>query len=99
MQIKGDKVPHGHALWLMGMGSMSTIADLNTGDTVMLMHKHKAAAKISGAQLKEQMAAVKKQVEKPLSLGRQNRKRKTRAKPKKWVITTRKFIPGPAPTA
>jgi thiol-disulfide isomerase/thioredoxin len=53
----------------MGMGSMSTIADLNTGDTVMLMHKHKAAAKISGAQLKEQMAAVKKQVEKAAVAG------------------------------
>jgi thiol-disulfide isomerase/thioredoxin len=35
----------------------------------MLMHKHKAAAKISGAQLKEQMAAVKKQVEKAAVAG------------------------------
>jgi len=69
MQIKGDKVRTDMPFGLMGMGSMSTIADLNTGDTVMLMHKHKAAAKISGAQLKEQMAAVKKQVEKAAVAG------------------------------
>ena len=69
MQIKGDKVRTDVPFGLMGMGSMSTIADLNTGDTVMLMHKHKAAAKISGAQLKEQMAAVKKQVEKAAVAG------------------------------
>jgi len=64
MQIKGDKVRTDMPFGLMGMGNMSTIADLNTGDTVMLMHKHKAAAKISGAQLKEQMVAAKKQAEK-----------------------------------
>jgi thiol-disulfide isomerase/thioredoxin len=69
MQIKGDKVRTDVPFGLMGMGSMSTIADLNTGDMVMLMHKHKAAAKISGAQLKEQMAAVKKQVEKAAVAG------------------------------
>ena len=69
MQIKGDKVRTDMPFGLMGMGNMSTIADLNTGDTVMLMHKHKAAAKISGAQLKEQMAAVKKQVEKAAVAG------------------------------
>ena len=59
-QIKGDKVRVDMATG--PMGEMSTIMDLSTGDTITLMHKSKMAMKLSGAQMKQMMDAMKKQM-------------------------------------
>lgn len=43
-------------------GSMSTIMSLDTGDTIMLMHEQKVATKIPGAQMKQRMEMMKRQM-------------------------------------
>jgi hypothetical protein len=57
-QIKGDKIrvdmPSGP------QGAMSTIMDLNSGDSTTLLHDQKTAMKIPGAQIKQMAEAMKK---------------------------------------
>lgn len=50
-RINGDKIRVD--MPSSSQGAMSTIMDLNTGDSVTLLHKEKVAMKISGAQIKE----------------------------------------------
>src|SRR5579862_3658337 len=57
-QIKGDKIRVD--MPAMAQGSMSTIMDLNSGDSVTLMHDQKAAMKVPGTQIKEMVANLKK---------------------------------------
>jgi peroxiredoxin len=59
MQIKGDKIRVDVSA--APVGDMSTIMDLSTGDSVVLMHKQKIAMKVSGAQMKQMMEAMKNQ--------------------------------------
>jgi len=44
------------------LGDMSTITDSGTGDSVVLMHKSKTIMKMSGAQVKQVMEAMRKQM-------------------------------------
>ena len=60
MQIKGDKIRLDISAG--SAGDMSTIMDLSTGDSVVLMHKQKIAMKVSGAQMKQMMEAMKNQM-------------------------------------
>lgn len=57
-QIKGNKIRMD--MPSSPQGAMSTIVDLNSGDTVTLLHKQKVAMKVSGAEIK-QMAQYMKQ--------------------------------------
>lgn len=57
-QIKGDQIRVD--MPSSPQGSMSTIMDLNSGDSTTLLHDQKAAMKISGAQVKQMAEAIKK---------------------------------------
>ena len=57
-QIKGDKIRVD--MPATPQGGMSTIMDLNSGDSVTLMHDQKAAMKVPGAQIKEMVEKMKK---------------------------------------
>jgi len=57
-QIKGDKIRVD--MPATPQGAMSTIMDLNSGDSVTLMHDQKAAMKVPGAQIKEMVEKMKK---------------------------------------
>jgi hypothetical protein len=60
VKLKGDNLrvdmPSGP------MGAMSTIMNVNTGDSLSLIHAQKMAMKVSGAQTKAMMEMMKKQV-------------------------------------
>jgi hypothetical protein len=57
-QIKGDKIRVD--MPATPQGAMSTIMDLNSGDSVTLMHDQKAAMKVPGAQIKQMVENMKK---------------------------------------
>lgn len=57
-QIKGDKIRVDMAS--SPQGPMSTIMDLDTGDSTTLLHQQKTAMKIPGAQIKQMAEAMKK---------------------------------------
>jgi hypothetical protein len=57
-QIKGDKIRVD--MPASPQGAMSTIMDLNSGDSVTLMHSQKTAMKVPGAQIKEMVENMKK---------------------------------------
>ena len=56
-QIKGDKIRVD--MPATPQGAMSTIMDLNSGDSVTLMHDQKAAMKVPGAQIKQMVEKMK----------------------------------------
>src|SRR5262245_55276635 len=60
MKVKGDKA----RVDLTGgpMGEISSIVDLNNGDAMTLMHGSKMVMKVSGAQTKQMMEMMKKQL-------------------------------------
>ena len=49
-QIKGEKIRVD--MPATAQGAMSTIMDLNSGDSVTLMHQPKTATKVPGAEIK-----------------------------------------------
>jgi hypothetical protein len=57
-QIKGDKIRVD--MPATPQGAMSTIMDLNSGDSITLMHDQKAAMKVPGAQIKQMVENMKK---------------------------------------
>jgi hypothetical protein len=60
MKIKGDKIRVDMASG--PAGNMSTIVDLNAGDSTALMHDQKIAMKISAAQIKQMMESMKSRI-------------------------------------
>jgi len=60
VKIKGDKIRVDMSSAMLG--DMSTITDSGTGDSVVLMHKSKSIMKMSGAQVKQVMEAMRKQM-------------------------------------
>ncbi len=57
-QIKGDKIRVDMASG--PQGPMSTIMDLDSGDSITLLHEQKTAMKVPGAQIKQMAEAMKK---------------------------------------
>ena len=57
-QIKGDKIRVD--MPSSPQGAMSTIMDLNSGDSTTLLHDQKTAMKVPGAQIKQMAEAMKK---------------------------------------
>jgi hypothetical protein len=57
-QIKGDKIRVD--MPSSPQGSMSTIMDLDSGDSTTLLHNQKAAMKVPGAQIKQMAEAMKR---------------------------------------
>jgi len=57
-QIKGDKIRVD--MPATAQGAMSTIMDLNSGDSVTLLHQQKTAMKVPGAEIKQMAENMKK---------------------------------------
>jgi hypothetical protein len=57
-QIKGEEIRVD--MPASPQGAMSTIMDLNTGDSVTLMHDQKTAMKVPGSQIKQMVETMKK---------------------------------------
>lgn len=60
MKVKGDKIRTD--MNAGAAGDISSIVDLTSGDALTLMHAQKMAMKTSGAQTKQAMEAMKKQI-------------------------------------
>jgi hypothetical protein len=61
LKVKGDKMRMD--MTAGPAGAMSTIMDMGTGDSITLMHAQKMAMKVSGAQTKQMMEAMKQKRE------------------------------------
>ena len=59
IKVKGDNIRID--MPTSPMGAMSTVMNVNTGDSLSLIHGQKMAMKVSGAQTKAMMEAMKKQ--------------------------------------
>jgi hypothetical protein len=96
-KIKGDKVRVD--IPTTPQGAISTIMDVNTGDSVTLMHGQKAVIKISSAEIRQMAENMKKARANGAATNAEPPKFHDTGKAEKVAITARKFTPGRVPMA